>query len=80
MMRSFRINQTGAMPNLLNGERGADLLPSEDYGALRHDFRELEGVQAQQLAGIGDHWSGGREKLDTTAPLTATKVILLLVH
>lgn len=67
------------MPNLLNGERGADLLPSEDYGALRKDFGQLEGVQAQQLAGIGDHWTVGREKLDTTAPLTATTVILLHV-
>lgn len=65
------------MPHLLNGERGADLLPSEDYGALRQDFGQLEGVQAQQLAGVGDHWTAGREKFDTTAPLTASRVILL---
>lgn len=67
------------MPDLLNGERGADLLPSEDYGALRQDFGQLEGVQAQQLAGVGDHWTTGREKFDTTAPLPAIKVIVLHV-
>ena len=41
--------------DLLYSERGADFLSSEDYGALSQDFRQLEGIQAQQLAGISDH-------------------------
>ena len=41
--------------DLLYGERRTDFLSSEDYGALSQDFRQLEGVQAQQLAGISDH-------------------------
>lgn len=41
--------------DLLYSEWGADFLSSEDYGALSQDFRQLEGVQAQQLAGISDH-------------------------
>lgn len=41
--------------DLLYSERGADFLSSEDYGALSQDFRQLEGVQAQQLTGISDH-------------------------
>lgn len=40
---------------LLYSEWGADFFPSEDYGALSQDFRQLEGVQAQQLTGISDH-------------------------
>lgn len=50
------------MPDLLDGKRGADLLPSEDYGALRQDFGQLEGVQAQQLAGGGDHWTTAKKE------------------
>lgn len=76
LLKSFRIDHVGnRVPDLLNSERGADLLSSEDYGALRQDFRQLEGIQAQQLAGGGDHWTAGREKLDTTAP-TPTAALL----
>lgn len=68
LLKSFRIDRVGdGAPDLLNSERGADLLPPEDYGALRQDFGQLEGVQAQQLAGGGDHWGAGREKLGTAA-------------
>lgn len=41
--------------DLLYSEWGADFLSSEDYGALSQDFRQLEGIQAQQLAGISGH-------------------------
>lgn len=40
---------------LLHSKRRADLLSSEDHGALGQHLRELEGVQAQQLADITDH-------------------------
>lgn len=41
-------------PHLLYGERGADLLSSQDYRALSQDLGQLEGIQAQQLAGVSD--------------------------
>ena len=41
--------------DLLYGEWGADFLSSEDYRALSQDFRQLEGIQAQQLTGVSDH-------------------------
>lgn len=40
---------------LLHSQRRADLLSSEDHGALGQHLRELEGVQAQQLADVTDH-------------------------
>lgn len=40
---------------LLHCERRADLLSSEDHGALGQNLRQLEGVQSQQLAHIADH-------------------------
>lgn len=49
--------------DLLYSERGADFLSSEDYGALSQDFRQLEGVQAQQLTGISDHWKMDKDAL-----------------
>ncbi len=49
--------------DLLYGEWGADFLSSEDYGALSQDFRQLEGIQAQQLAGISDHWKMDKDEL-----------------
>lgn len=58
LLKSFRIDHAGdCVPDLLDSERGADLLSSEDDGALRQDFGQLEGIQAQQLAGVGDHWA-----------------------
>lgn len=50
-------------PDLLYSERRADFLSSEDYGALSQDFRQLEGIQAQQLAGVGDHWTADKRCL-----------------
>lgn len=50
-------------PDLLYSERRADFLSSEDYGALSQDFRQLEDVQAQQLAGVGDHWKADKRCL-----------------
>ena len=44
---------------LLYSEWGADLLPSEYYGSLSQDLRQLEGIQAQQLTGISDHCKHG---------------------
>lgn len=41
--------------DLLYSEWGADFLSSEDYGALSQNFRQLEGVEAQQLTGVSDH-------------------------
>lgn len=41
---------------LLHGERRANLLSSEDHGALGQHLRELEGVQAEQLADVADNW------------------------
>ena len=41
---------------LLNSERRADLLSSQDHGALGQHLRQLEGVQAEQLADITHHW------------------------
>lgn len=41
---------------LLYSEWGAYFLSSEYYGSLSQDFRQLEGVQAQQLTDITDHW------------------------
>lgn len=41
--------------DLLYSEWRANFLSSEDYGALSQDFRQLEGIQAQQLTGISDH-------------------------
>lgn len=46
--------------DLLNSKWGTDFLSSEDYGALSHDFRQLEGIQPQQLTGIGNHWKHGQ--------------------
>lgn len=40
---------------LLHSERRADLLSSEDHGALGQHLRQLEGVQAEQLADVTDH-------------------------
>lgn len=40
---------------LLHSQRRADLLSSEDHGALGQHLRQLERVQAQQLTDITDH-------------------------
>lgn len=40
---------------LLHSERRANLLSSEDHGALGQNLRELKGVQAKQLTDITDH-------------------------
>lgn len=53
--------------DLLYSERGADFLSSKDYGALSQDFRQLEGVQAQQLTGITDHWKMDKDYLQASA-------------
>lgn len=45
---------------LLYSEWRADFLSSEYYGALSQDFWQLESIQAQQLAGITDHWKHGQ--------------------
>lgn len=47
---------------LLHGQRRADLLSSEDHGALGQHLRELEGVQAQQLADVTDHLKKNMQK------------------
>lgn len=44
-----------ACADLLYSEWRADFLSPEDYGALSQDFRQLEGIQAQQLTGISGH-------------------------
>lgn len=40
---------------LLHSEGGADLLSSEDHGALGQHLRQLEGVEAEQLADVTHH-------------------------
>lgn len=49
--------------DLLYSEWGAYFLSSEDYGALSQDFRQLEGIQAQQLTGITGHWKMDKDVL-----------------
>lgn len=54
--RRVRINVcVYACADLLYSEWRADFLSPEDYGALSQDFRQLEGIQAQQLTGISGH-------------------------
>lgn len=59
----WRINV--CIPDLLYSERGAYFLPSEDYGTLSQDLRQLEGVQTQQLAGVSDHWKSDKDAENT---------------
>ena len=46
--------------DLFYGQRGTDLLSSEDHGTLSQDFRQLERVQTQQLTDITEHWKRER--------------------